>query len=110
MKPVTLSRQLLAVCAKQRPPGYLAELRKANLSESPTDITFDSEHPAYVALLATHQMRYGRGNSAQPVAPNGSRGLGDTIARITSVFGIKPCGRCKKTQATLNRLVPYQPK
>lgn len=36
-----------------------------------------------------------------------SRGLGDTIARITRAVGIKPCGGCKERQANLNRLVPY---
>lgn len=34
-------------------------------------------------------------------------GLGDTIAKITSAFGIKPCGGCKKRQEKLNKLVPY---
>lgn len=37
-----------------------------------------------------------------------SRGLGDTIAKITSAVGIKPCGGCKKRQAALNRMVPYK--
>ena len=41
-----------------------------------------------------------------PKAP--SRGFGDTIAKITRFFGIKPCGRCKKRQAKLNRLLPYR--
>lgn len=36
-----------------------------------------------------------------------SRGLGDTIAKITSAIGIKPCGGCKKRQESLNRLAPY---
>jgi hypothetical protein len=37
-----------------------------------------------------------------------SRGLGDTIAKITSAVGIKACGGCKKRQARLNELVPYR--
>jgi len=37
-----------------------------------------------------------------------SRGLGDTIARLTRRFGIKPCGGCKKRQASLNKLWPYR--
>ena len=36
-----------------------------------------------------------------------SRGLGDTVAKITKAVGIKPCGGCKKRQGKLNRLVPY---
>lgn len=39
--------------------------------------------------------------------PVKSRGLGDTIAKITRAVGIKPCGGCKKRQAALNKLVPY---
>lgn len=37
-----------------------------------------------------------------------SRGLGDTIAKVTSAVGIKPCGGCKKRQAKLNKRVPYK--
>lgn len=40
--------------------------------------------------------------------PLASRGLGDTIAKITSAVGIKPCGGCKKRQEKLNDLVPYR--
>ena len=36
------------------------------------------------------------------------RGLGDVIARATTALGIKPCAGCKRRQATLNRLVPFQ--
>ena len=39
-----------------------------------------------------------------------SRGLGDTIAKLTSKVGIKPCGGCKARQAKLNTLVPYNRK
>lgn len=41
----------------------------------------------------------------EPVA---SRGLGDTVAKITKAIGVRPCGGCSKRQATLNRLVPYR--
>lgn len=37
-----------------------------------------------------------------------SRGLGDTVAKITAAVGIKPCGGCKERQAKLNRVLPYQ--
>tara|TARA_Y100000310_G_scaffold235449_1_gene238499 strand:+ start:252 stop:512 length:261 start_codon:yes stop_codon:yes gene_type:complete len=36
-----------------------------------------------------------------------SRGLGDTIAKVTKGLGIKPCGGCKKRQAKLNKSLPY---
>lgn len=39
-----------------------------------------------------------------------SRGLGDTVAKVTKAIGIKPCGGCKKRQKKLNDLVPYETK
>ena len=36
-----------------------------------------------------------------------SKGLGDTIKKVTSKLGIKQCGGCKKRQEKLNRLFPY---
>ena len=36
-----------------------------------------------------------------------SMGLGDTIAKMTSAVGIKPCGGCKERQAWLNDHFPY---
>ena len=36
------------------------------------------------------------------------RGLGDTVAKITKAVGVKPCGRCKKRQEALNRILPYK--
>ena len=45
----------------------------------------------------------------QPVTHNcKSRGLGDTVAKITKRFGVQPCGKCKERQAKLNDLVPYK--
>jgi hypothetical protein len=44
---------------------------------------------------------------ANHVANNKPKGLGDTIAKITTSLGIKPCGGCKKRQEKLNKLVPY---
>lgn len=39
-----------------------------------------------------------------------SRGLGDTVAKVTKRFGVKPCGRCKKRQQKLNEMFPYKDK
>lgn len=39
-----------------------------------------------------------------------SKGLGDTIAKVTSAVGIKPCGGCKKRQEKLNKIFPYENK
>lgn len=40
--------------------------------------------------------------------PEKSRGFGDTIAKLTSKIGIKPCGGCKKRQDQLNKILPYK--
>lgn len=37
-----------------------------------------------------------------------SRGVGDTIAKITSAVGVKPCGGCKQRQEWLNEKLPYK--
>ena len=37
-----------------------------------------------------------------------SRGLGDSIKKITNTLGMKTCSKCKKRQKTLNRIVPYK--
>tara|TARA_R110002012_G_scaffold26559_9_gene86069 strand:+ start:3381 stop:3605 length:225 start_codon:yes stop_codon:yes gene_type:complete len=37
-----------------------------------------------------------------------SKGLGDTIKKVTNAMGIKQCGACKKRQQKLNALFPYK--
>jgi len=37
-------------------------------------------------------------------------GLGDVIKRATSVVGIKPCGRCARRAAALNRWMVFSRK
>ena len=37
-----------------------------------------------------------------------SRGLGDTVAKITSALGVRPCGGCKSRRDKLNKLIPYK--
>lgn len=36
------------------------------------------------------------------------RGFGDTVAKLTSAVGLKPCGGCKKRQEWLNKHFPYR--
>ncbi len=36
-----------------------------------------------------------------------SRGLGDTIAKVTNALGIPSCPGCKKRQDWANKLLPY---
>lgn len=40
--------------------------------------------------------------------PKKSKGLGDTVAKVTKAVGLKPCGACRKRQEKLNRLFPYK--
>ncbi len=39
-----------------------------------------------------------------------SKGLGDTIKKITEALKIPQCGACKRRQQKLNRLFPYKEK
>jgi hypothetical protein len=39
---------------------------------------------------------------------NKSKGLGDTIKKVTDKLGIKQCGKCKKRQEKLNKMFPYK--
>jgi len=41
-------------------------------------------------------------------APPQSRGLGDTVAKVTRRLGVRKCGGCGRRQLLLNRLVPYR--
>ncbi len=36
-----------------------------------------------------------------------SKGLGDTIAKVTKWAGVEPCEACKKRRNKLNKLIPY---
>lgn len=37
-----------------------------------------------------------------------SKGLGDTISKITHALGIPECGGCKKRRDWLNEYIPYK--
>ncbi len=39
---------------------------------------------------------------------NKSKGLGDTIAKITKALGIKQCPNCSVNVGVLNKLIPYK--
>jgi hypothetical protein len=34
-------------------------------------------------------------------------GLGDAISRVTSYFGIRPCGSCRRRATALNRWIVF---
>ena len=42
------------------------------------------------------------------MAKEKSKGLGDTIKKVTNAMGIKQCGACKKRQEKLNKMFPYK--
>ncbi len=67
--------------------------------------TFD---PAGYLKLLQQDAIAGKSDDWKPDQP--SRGLGDTIARITSAVGITPCGGCKSRQKKLNKIMPYKTK
>jgi hypothetical protein len=39
-----------------------------------------------------------------------SKGLGDTIKKVTDKLGIPQCPACQRRQKKFNRLFPYKPK
>jgi len=39
-----------------------------------------------------------------------SKGLGDTVKKVTEALKIKQCSACKRRQEKLNRLFPYKQK
>jgi hypothetical protein len=41
-----------------------------------------------------------------PPSPPVPGGLGDLVADGTKALGVKPCGKCRKRQAWLNRVTP----
>ena len=46
-------------------------------------------------------------NSINVSAPK-SRGVGDTIAKVTNFLGIKQCPNCSVNVGVLNKLIPYK--
>lgn len=53
-------------------------------------------------------MRLLRGTHSVKETDERSRGVGDTIARITKAVGIAPCGGCERRREALNRWLPYR--
>ena len=101
MTRLTLKRAWLEERATRRPPGYLEDMLAAAVAQSADAVTFDTDGEAWRALQAKYL--------GVPLASAKSRGLGDTIAKITKAVGIKPCNGCRKRQEALNKAVPYRP-
>ncbi len=56
---------------------------------------------------AHKEQKPGCSKCQQEKQPKKSKGLGDTIAKITSRLGIKQCSACKKRQKALNKRFKY---
>jgi len=74
----------------------LAELK----GRTPTD----ADRAEVQRLVAARKLEM----EAQLPESGESRGLGDTIKKVTNKLGIKQCGACKKRQLRLNSLFPYK--
>lgn len=51
---------------------------------------------------------HGRGDIGSFVPWPESKGLGDTVKRVTDFLGIEQCPPCKQRQDALNKAVPYE--
>jgi len=80
-----------------------------------TDIEYDSRLLTLNRFLdqwngngdfETEYLSWLKGKSME--AAQKSRGLGDTVAKMTKAVGIKPCGGCEKRRQWLNKKVPYK--
>ena len=110
----------VALMAMPRPqPQYYQEMLACAQDDLGDELLFDRESPCYKKLKSKYKgHKKPPGWSRQTELDTGgaisigydskkSRGLGDTIAKITNKIGIKPCCGCGSRQNTLNRLVPY---
>ena len=79
--------QLAAI--ERKSPGFEQEAKA--LGETRGNMTF-IDRGKYCELRRKHGL---------------SVGLGDTVAKVTKAIGLKPCKRCRKRQAKLNKLLPY---
>lgn len=103
MRKVTFTIERLK--GMDRPAEYIDDLRTCALEVTEADMSFDADGACYQALLAKYRAKPA---IIMPVAVQRSRGVGDTIARITTAVGIKPCGGCAKRQAALNKMFSYK--
>jgi hypothetical protein len=67
-------------------------------------IDFEHDGRRYLQHVQREGLRLELVGQPEPAPP---RGFGDTVAAITTVVGIKPCGGCKARQEALNKLFPF---
>ncbi len=88
-----VAKHKLCKTAEDRPPDYFDRVTDCMIREDLYYVYVDVDGDCWRDLLMEYRGR--------------SRGLGDTIAKVTKAVGITPCGGCEERQAALNRLVPY---
>tara|TARA_R110000824_G_scaffold222128_2_gene409500 strand:+ start:146 stop:523 length:378 start_codon:yes stop_codon:yes gene_type:complete len=76
--------------------------------EKKVPITVRDGKRVFSSLKREDLMKASQGGIQKPT--DKSRGLGDTVAKMTKAVGVKPCGKCKKRQAALNKMFPYKDK
>ena len=59
------------------------------------------------ALKKAHQDEMYPDQAVENPGIGPSKGLGDTIAKVTTFLKMPPCGGCKERQETLNQMLPY---
>jgi hypothetical protein len=90
---MTYSHAALARAAEAFGPAYLTDLEPAAVARDDQGVTYDTTHPAWLAA----KVKYAK-----------SKGLGDTLKKLTTAIGIKPCAGCQKRAEILNRVFPYK--
>ncbi len=93
MKPVALSPEQFAAWCEQR-PALVDDMADAFIEVREDGArVYDQDHKAWAAAVK-------RGNA--------SRGLGDTVEKITKALHLKTCSKCRRRRDKLNRLFPYR--
>ena len=58
-------------------------------------------------LVPRFSCPFGRGEVGAYIPPPPSKGLGDTVAKVTHAMGIEQCPPCLERQERLNNAIPY---
>jgi hypothetical protein len=83
-------------------PGYTEKLMECKVEDLCTDtkMVFDTDHPNWKKLRKRIEKT--------EIQETPSRGIGDTMGKVLSRAGLRPCGSCQSRRRWLNRIVPYK--
>jgi hypothetical protein len=109
---ICLSWSAHLASAHKSPPGYLEDLKGRAFDWDGdqfclTEEDFRSLRKKYLVMPPNMVEANTQDAINQGGQPMTSRGLGDTIEKMTEFVGLRPCGGCKKRKKKLNDLVPY---